>query len=248
MLGTICKRDILAHPFVTIQCFGWAVFFKALTARPNQTFLSLLADSGVLQTAEANVPRLVKRSIQLELRASHIYQSLATRYANERPVRSFFENLASQELDHAELLRLCGTTVARGHWNAKSLDVWTGVVPELERQMNEAELSFDRFDSMSDALQLVIRLESSEVNRIFLSVVVATKSDFVAKMNVFWDSVSKHISYACRQICQLDSSLTEECQVLKALCFDDTSAHNTNRALLNLGIKKAVISEPPPRL
>ncbi len=37
MIGAIRKWDILAHPFVTIHCFGWRVFFRAVTADHNQT-------------------------------------------------------------------------------------------------------------------------------------------------------------------------------------------------------------------
>ena len=29
MVGAIIKRDILAHPVVTIRCFGWSVFIRA---------------------------------------------------------------------------------------------------------------------------------------------------------------------------------------------------------------------------
>jgi len=35
MIGAIRKRDILAHPFVTIHSFGWQVFFRALAAGRN---------------------------------------------------------------------------------------------------------------------------------------------------------------------------------------------------------------------
>ncbi len=41
MLGAIRKRDILAHPFVTVESFGWHVFFRVLVAGRNQTFLAL---------------------------------------------------------------------------------------------------------------------------------------------------------------------------------------------------------------
>ena len=45
MIGAIRKRDILAHPFITIDCFGWSVFLRALTAGRNQTFLALLTET-----------------------------------------------------------------------------------------------------------------------------------------------------------------------------------------------------------
>ena len=48
MIGAICKLDILAHPVVTVRCFGWRVFFRALVAGQSQMFLSLLAESNAL--------------------------------------------------------------------------------------------------------------------------------------------------------------------------------------------------------
>jgi hypothetical protein len=49
MVGAICKWEVLFHPIVTIQCFGWTVFFRAVFAGPNQTFLSLLTKAGVFE-------------------------------------------------------------------------------------------------------------------------------------------------------------------------------------------------------
>ena len=42
MVGVIRKRNILAHPIVTIHCFGWRVFIRALLAPPGTTFLTLV--------------------------------------------------------------------------------------------------------------------------------------------------------------------------------------------------------------
>ena len=61
MLGSIRKRDVLAHPIVTIRCFGWHVFFRALMASRDQTFLSLLADCGAVGPPPVRVPELVGR-------------------------------------------------------------------------------------------------------------------------------------------------------------------------------------------
>ena len=33
MVGAITERDILAHPLVTISCFGWGVFWRAFVCR-----------------------------------------------------------------------------------------------------------------------------------------------------------------------------------------------------------------------
>ena len=87
MIGAIRKLDILAHPIVTIRCFGWQVFVRALTAGRSQTFLSLLVDSKAHKT-----PRVfVERCVSLELQAMRIYETLAQRFCDEEPVRTFFE-------------------------------------------------------------------------------------------------------------------------------------------------------------
>ncbi len=51
MVGAIVKWDIMAHPAVTIRCFGWQIFLRALLAGPNTTFLSLLTESELLRPA-----------------------------------------------------------------------------------------------------------------------------------------------------------------------------------------------------
>jgi hypothetical protein len=45
MIGAIRKRDILAHPLIKIDCSGWSVFLRALTAGRDQTFLALLTET-----------------------------------------------------------------------------------------------------------------------------------------------------------------------------------------------------------
>lgn len=113
MIGAIRKQDILAHPFVTVHCFGWRVFFRALAADRNQTFLSLLAETHTLDPPAIKVPELVGRCIELEKKAKSIYERLAVWHMGRGPVREFFDELAQQEQTHAELLELCRTTASR---------------------------------------------------------------------------------------------------------------------------------------
>ena len=214
MVGTICKRDILAHPIATVRCFGWMVFFRALTAGPRQTFLSILIDLNALHSRA-----FVEQCVSLELRAMRIYELLAQRFHDKEPVRTFFENLVSQEQDHAELLRLCQAAVDHGCWEEKFLDHWKDVVPQLEQQMREAEAALNKIDSVADALRLVIDIESSEVNRVFMGVVMAADSTFVTKMNAFWNAGDEHISYIRNRISDLEPSLAEKCEKLKNQCL-----------------------------
>ena len=82
MLGVIRRRDILAHPFVTVDCFGLGFFFQALVSGRRKTFLSLLAGTVVLQSPVVEIPELLGRCVDLETRARRIYQFLAERFSD----------------------------------------------------------------------------------------------------------------------------------------------------------------------
>jgi hypothetical protein len=94
VIGAIRRRDIVTHPVVTVRCFGWKVFLRALRSGQHQTFLSLLADKQVLQPAPAKMPELVDRCIGLELCAKRIYESLAERFGQAGSVKGLFTTLA----------------------------------------------------------------------------------------------------------------------------------------------------------
>ena len=89
MVGVICRRNILAHPFVTIRCFGWRVFFRALIAGRSQTFLSVLADAKGLQPPKVRVPELIERCAKLELQAGRIYEGLAERFLDHKLIIAY---------------------------------------------------------------------------------------------------------------------------------------------------------------
>jgi rubrerythrin len=215
MIGAICRQDIVFHPVITIRCFGWRVLFKALLAGQHQTFLSLLTETPVLRMPPVKVPELVERCIGLELRAARVYESLARRFGQTDPVQVFFATLASQERDHAELLGLCRAAARRGEWNAKHFDPWRDAVPALEEQLKEAESRAESLDRLSDALQLVIELEASEINQLYSGIVAASESDFVRTLRVFCDAGREHISYISRSIPEMDPALRDVCRNLR---------------------------------
>ena len=215
MIGAICRQDILSHPVITVRCFGWEVFFRALLAGQHQTFLSLLTETPVFQASPEKVPELVERCIGLELRAARVYESLTLRFGQPDWVKGFFATLARQEKDHAELLDLCRAAAGRGEWDAKHFDPWRDAVPGLEEQMREAESRAESLGCLSDALQLVIRLESSEINRVYSGIVAASDSDFVRTMRVFHDAGREHIAYLSKCISEMDPELRDACQQLR---------------------------------
>ena len=223
MVGAICKRDILAHPFVTIHCFGWQVFFRALIAGRNQTFLSLLAQTHTLQPPKVSVPKLVGRCVKLELRAKRIFESLASQFAHQRPVRKFFDTIARQEQGHAELLELCREAASRAVWREEYFAPWRDAAPRLERQMGDTEASLESIDGVVDALRLVIQIEGSEVNHVFKGIVAASGSEFVRKLQAFQSAGEKHICYICEEIPKLEPQLADECESLRNAYSDDAS-------------------------
>jgi rubrerythrin len=215
MIGAICRQDILTHPVITVRCFGWKIFFRALVSGQHQTFLSLLAETEVLHLAPEKLPELVDRCIGLELCAERIYELLARRFEQLQSVEGFFATLAHQENGHAELLDLCRAATSREEWDGKHFDSWRDAVPGLQEQMREAEFRASSLDSVSDALRLVIQIESSEINRIYSGIMGASDSDFVRTLRVFHDAGLDHIAYICERVPEMDPELRDACRKLR---------------------------------
>lgn len=213
MVGVIRKRDVLAHPLVTIQCFGWRVFVKTMVAGGNQTFLALLMDSDFLGVKRMDGPEIVARSIQLELRAAEIYERLAERFSGNGEARDFFAQLVEDEKEHAELLRLCSAS-ARMRWKSGHLQHWAGTVPRLEERMREVESSLDEVDDLTEALRLVVEIEGSEVNRVFQGIVSAVDSAFVRALAPFHVATRTHLEFVRRRIAEMEPGLASLCKVL----------------------------------
>jgi len=215
MLGAIRKRDVLAHPLVTVQCFGWKVFFRALTARGNATFLSIVADSQPTAKTSEQLPELVGRCVELERCAMRIYEAFAERFVDEPEVRGFFRSLACQENGHAELLQLCHSSVGHGRWVEQQLGSTRSVVEQLECEMLSTEGKISGIDSVEEALRVVIAVESSEINEVFMRVVEACPSQFVRVIGRFWDAEQRHMEFICQKIPELAPGLADECAGLQ---------------------------------
>ena len=134
MVGVITGWDILAHPMETIRCFGWHVFFRAVTPWQHGSFLSRLQDTGFFGALPSPVPRILERCIDLELRAKQIYDALAHAFDGQGLVRLFFVGLAEEEQHHAELLEVVRAASMRSGWNPSRFNPWEDYLPRLERQ------------------------------------------------------------------------------------------------------------------
>ena len=207
------------HPITTVHCFGWQIFFRAVFPWHRTTFLSLLQEADVFGTAGPKLPAILERCIALELRAKRIYTIFARAFAKEPvktgPVSRFFHKLAKQEQEHADLLEVCRAAAIRGGWKASYFNPWQDRIPQLEEQMEEAEVSVSSLDSVDAALQLVIQIESSEVNQVFQAILAATDSPFVGKLKAFRKAMETHLTYICRRVPVLAPSLTLACRELR---------------------------------
>jgi hypothetical protein len=216
MVGIITQWDILSHPVVTIRQFGWRVFFKAIFPWYDGSFLSLLRETRPFAAAASNVPDIVRRCIGLELRAKRIYAALAQVFDDQGLVGPFFSVLADEEQDHADLLELCRLAAVRRGWKVKLFNPWQDYLPRLEEQMEAAEAAVYSIDSLDAALQLVIRIEASEINEVFPAVVAAADAAFVKRLKPFRRAMEVHMNYIVERLPELSPKLMMAVRELRA--------------------------------
>ena len=217
MVGAICNQDVLFHPFVTIRAFGWRVFFRAVFEGHGDTFLSLLQREGFFAAPPASKePELIERCVWLELQSATIYRTLAERLAVSRLMGGFLNELADEEQEHADLLRVCKAFAHRGRFQSKKFAAWHDYVPLLEQQMQATVASLDKIKSVDDVVQLILQIEGSEINQVFMGVIEATDSPFVQKLGPFRRAVRHHIGYICKTISSLTPTAASACQDLRA--------------------------------
>ncbi len=216
MVGVITSWDILAHPISTIRCFGWRVFFGAVAPWHDKPFLSLLQAAGFLRAGTSEVPTILERCIALELRAKRIYKALAKTFNDHGLVGPFFAGLAEQEQHHADLLEVCRSAALRSGWKANLFNPWQDYLPGLEQQMDAAETAVLEIDSVDAALQLVIQIESSEINDVFHAALAATDTTFVKRLRPFRELMEAHMSYMAERLPELSPQLMLACRELRA--------------------------------
>jgi rubrerythrin len=215
MEGPIHVCDILCHPVATIRDFGWRTFLRAIFAGRRRTFVSMC--QGSPQDAEpAAIPETLKRCIDLELSSQRIYRSLARTFANIPPLTRFFIDLAEQEHDHADLLRMCWAAARRDGWDVKQSTAWQQHIEPLEHKMETIEASLPEISTIGKAARLVVDIESSEINSVFTAVVATCPSKFVEKLQPFQKAIETHISYIVMELSYLAPQTLSESRELWA--------------------------------
>ena len=82
--------------------------------------------------------------------------------------------------------------------------------------MLEAESAAAAIESLEDALQLVVQLESSEINLVFRGALAASNSPFAHRLAPFRTAVETHLNYIVTQITNLAPHLTMISRELRA--------------------------------
>jgi hypothetical protein len=81
--------------------------------------------------------------------------------------------------------------------------------------MEAAEAAVNSIDSVEAALQLVIEIESSEVNEVFHAALGATDAAFVKKLKPFRETMEAHMSYIAERLPELSPQLILPCRELR---------------------------------
>jgi rubrerythrin len=215
MLGAIKKHDIVAHPLLTIRCFGFRVLWKTLTAPSNSTFLTVLTANLAVKPAHHDANGVFSRCIELERMTQQIYVRLAERFPEAPEARRFFELLARQEEQHAELLGVCHHEAGRCGWDQECNESLERVIPQTKLQIELAIGRAECVETVREALGLVLEVvEMSEIHLAFLSLIAATDSDFVRFLPAFQRATRSHLDFVARQIRDMAPFYTERCNEL----------------------------------
>ncbi len=216
MLGVITKKDIIQHPFIIIEGFGLRVLIRALVADEDETFLDIVNECYELEEhkemADLSIGKIVKQFLGFELRVREIYLTLAGQMhkAGYEDVSSFFREIAAHEEGHAIVLARVRQEVARGHFWKDSEAMYQDDIDLFEENLSSVEKQVSSEVSLSEALDIVDALESSEINMVFDNLKEAVDMKSRAHFERFFVMTNKHL-----QICTSKVQLFRQLYVEK---------------------------------
>ncbi len=82
--------------------------------------------------------------------------------------------------------------------------------------MDATEGTLAEIDSVDAALQLVVQLESSEINQVFYAALAASDSWFVKKLRPFQKTMEAHMAYLVERLPELSPRMLPACRELRA--------------------------------
>jgi len=129
--------------------------------------------------------------------------------------RDFLAELAHEEQEHVDLLRVCKFFASQGRFIWNQFSPRDNYVPLLEQQIQQAVASLDEIKSVDDVVRLILKIEGSEINSVLMWVIRATDSPFVRNLGPFRRAVKHHIGYICKQISKLTPSAALACRELR---------------------------------
>ena len=107
--------------------------------------------------------------VQFEERAAGVYLQLASRFAEDAEVGSFWLDMAMQEKQHAGLLQFCiyEKLFAPKLPNHEQIEELKTFFARIERRCADANLTLE------EAFSLAVEMESSEINMIYCNLTTA---------------------------------------------------------------------------
>ena len=79
------------------------------------------------------------------------------------------------------------------------LGMWHDHVSLLTQTMQRTSASLRKIGSVNEITRLILEMEGSEINQVFMGVIEATDSPFVRKLEPFRRAVKQHINYIARR-------------------------------------------------
>ena len=206
MIGSLSKTEILAHAGLFIRNFGYKVFSALRAGRAARIAVVDSQDAGRVPCADRTVEQFVNRCVNLTMRAARSIEKLGRLYAGDTASRRFFLTLANDEWKHADMLELTllltGST-ERMQAVAKNC---RNDLPAIGEVLHGVEAALTDDLTLEEALSQVVRIEATELNRVFSSVLTAADSELIALLPAFRGAIRRHVDYICREMPALDAN------------------------------------------
>ena len=204
MQGLITRVQVLAHPIVIVESFGVKVLVRALFADARETFLEIVSrcaeEEAHVGMEELRLARTVKRFVGFECRVRDVYRRLADRFPDDPEAARFFATLSRHEEGHAIVLSRVRREIGRGHLWKESKDVHATAVEVFEARLQACEEEVHRGIELARALQVVERIERSEINVVFDTLNNSVDMRSRARFERFFVLTRRHLEYCEQQI------------------------------------------------
>ncbi|HTO97288.1 MAG TPA: hypothetical protein VMK66_09630 [Myxococcales bacterium] len=207
MQGVVTRNVVLAHPIVILEGFGLKVLVRALFAARGETFLDIVTrcaeEESRSEMEELDLLRTTRRFIGFERRARDLYGRLSQQFAGLADAAKFFATLSRQEEGHAIVLSRVRREIRRGRFWAESKDLHLASVEALDALLAGFENEVGRGISLARALEIVERIEGSELDVVFDRLNRSVDMRSRARFERFFVLSESHLAYCREQLGRL---------------------------------------------